>query len=326
MPFNPMCQLAVGLSSRGETPLLVARTGLRARIWYSTSEVSLTSRNGGDDCAAYGICAQDCRLVHSVKKRFPKEAVSGWIDKKKRRFQVQIWSNRQTTGAKPELSAQRRYQDSAHWLIEERVDLARVHLFSKAPEFRYEEWEGNIQDWFAVHQLPLLASISIRMSGEADMLLPRFLTSSNIVKWSNNGSGLLTCPWFDMLITGVRLARFINLNTGRAEDRWDGPRYAFVVLAFDQSERLFDQQRRDKRRVETRIFFPVVKLVKTDNLPLRCHAGNRSEPKYYRQMNKEFSTTTRADDTGSDANLNAKRRRLRIELGKPQGRKIHGSE
>jgi len=38
----------------------------------------------------------------------------------------------------------------------------RRFRFSKAPGFRYEEWEGEIQDWFAVHQPPLLASISIR--------------------------------------------------------------------------------------------------------------------------------------------------------------------
>ncbi|KAI9447575.1 high nitrogen upregulated cytochrome P450 monooxygenase 2 [Lactarius indigo] len=50
-------------------------------------------------------------------------------------------------------------------LMQMRMALCWVLLrfrFSKAPGFRYEEWEGNIQDWFAVHQPPLLVSISIR--------------------------------------------------------------------------------------------------------------------------------------------------------------------
>ncbi len=38
----------------------------------------------------------------------------------------------------------------------------RRFRFSKAPGFRYEEWEGKIQDWFVVRQQPLLASIAIR--------------------------------------------------------------------------------------------------------------------------------------------------------------------
>jgi hypothetical protein len=38
----------------------------------------------------------------------------------------------------------------------------RRFRFSKAPGFSYEEWEGKVQDWFVVHQPPLLASISIR--------------------------------------------------------------------------------------------------------------------------------------------------------------------
>ncbi|KAF8269044.1 high nitrogen upregulated cytochrome P450 monooxygenase 2 [Lactarius quietus] len=38
----------------------------------------------------------------------------------------------------------------------------RRFRFSRAPGFRYEEWEGKVQDWFVVHQPPLLASISIR--------------------------------------------------------------------------------------------------------------------------------------------------------------------
>ncbi|KAH9026090.1 high nitrogen upregulated cytochrome P450 monooxygenase 2 [Lactarius hengduanensis] len=38
----------------------------------------------------------------------------------------------------------------------------RRFQFSKAPGFRYEEWEGKILDWFAVSQPPLLVSISIR--------------------------------------------------------------------------------------------------------------------------------------------------------------------
>ena len=38
----------------------------------------------------------------------------------------------------------------------------RRFRFSRAPGFSYEEWEGKVQDWFVVHQPPLLASISIR--------------------------------------------------------------------------------------------------------------------------------------------------------------------
>lgn len=38
----------------------------------------------------------------------------------------------------------------------------RRFRFAKAPGFRYEEWEGKVQDWFVVHQPPLLASISSR--------------------------------------------------------------------------------------------------------------------------------------------------------------------
>ncbi|KAN0137375.1 Cytochrome P450 [Lactarius tabidus] len=38
----------------------------------------------------------------------------------------------------------------------------RRFRFSKAPGVGYEEWEGRIQDWFVVHQDPLLMSISPR--------------------------------------------------------------------------------------------------------------------------------------------------------------------
>ena len=38
----------------------------------------------------------------------------------------------------------------------------RRFRFSKAPGVSYEEWEGRIQDWFVVHQDPLLMSISPR--------------------------------------------------------------------------------------------------------------------------------------------------------------------
>ena len=38
----------------------------------------------------------------------------------------------------------------------------RRFRFARAPGFNYEEWEGRVQDWFVVHQPPLLAGISIR--------------------------------------------------------------------------------------------------------------------------------------------------------------------
>ncbi|KAI9447574.1 high nitrogen upregulated cytochrome P450 monooxygenase 2 [Lactarius indigo] len=38
----------------------------------------------------------------------------------------------------------------------------RRFRFSQAPGFRYEEWEGKIQDWFVARQQPLLAIITIR--------------------------------------------------------------------------------------------------------------------------------------------------------------------
>ncbi|KAH9169509.1 high nitrogen upregulated cytochrome P450 monooxygenase 2 [Lactarius sanguifluus] len=38
----------------------------------------------------------------------------------------------------------------------------RRFRFSQASGFRYEEWEGKIQDWFVARQQPLLASIAIR--------------------------------------------------------------------------------------------------------------------------------------------------------------------
>jgi cytochrome P450 len=34
--------------------------------------------------------------------------------------------------------------------------------FSKAPGVDYAEWEKGIQDWFVVHQEPLLVNISLR--------------------------------------------------------------------------------------------------------------------------------------------------------------------
>ena len=38
----------------------------------------------------------------------------------------------------------------------------RRFQFSKAPGISYEEWEGNIREWFIVHQDPLLVSVSLR--------------------------------------------------------------------------------------------------------------------------------------------------------------------
>ena len=38
----------------------------------------------------------------------------------------------------------------------------RRFRFSKAPGVDYEEWEGKIQDWFVVHQEPLVVSVSLR--------------------------------------------------------------------------------------------------------------------------------------------------------------------
>ena len=38
----------------------------------------------------------------------------------------------------------------------------RRFLFSKVPGVDYEEWEGKIQDWFVVHQEPLVVSVSLR--------------------------------------------------------------------------------------------------------------------------------------------------------------------
>ena len=34
--------------------------------------------------------------------------------------------------------------------------------FSKAPGVAYEEWEREIQDWFVLHQEPLLVRVSVR--------------------------------------------------------------------------------------------------------------------------------------------------------------------
>jgi cytochrome P450 len=34
--------------------------------------------------------------------------------------------------------------------------------FSKVPGFSYEAWEEKIQDWFVVHQDPLLVNVSLR--------------------------------------------------------------------------------------------------------------------------------------------------------------------
>jgi cytochrome P450 len=34
--------------------------------------------------------------------------------------------------------------------------------FFKAPDVDYEEWEAKIQDWFVIHQEPLLVSVSLR--------------------------------------------------------------------------------------------------------------------------------------------------------------------
>ena len=39
----------------------------------------------------------------------------------------------------------------------------RRFRFSKAPGFCYENWEGEVQDWFVVRQKPLLASVTIRV-------------------------------------------------------------------------------------------------------------------------------------------------------------------
>ena len=50
-------------------------------------------------------------------------------------------------------------------LIEMRMVLCwilRHFRVSKAPGVVYEEWEGKIQDWFLVHQEPLLVSVSLR--------------------------------------------------------------------------------------------------------------------------------------------------------------------
>ena len=38
----------------------------------------------------------------------------------------------------------------------------RRFLFSKAPGFDYEEWEGKIQDWFVVRHEPLMVNVSLR--------------------------------------------------------------------------------------------------------------------------------------------------------------------
>ena len=40
--------------------------------------------------------------------------------------------------------------------------ILRHFRFSKAPGVVYEEWEAKIQDWFVVHQEPLLVSVSLR--------------------------------------------------------------------------------------------------------------------------------------------------------------------
>jgi len=38
----------------------------------------------------------------------------------------------------------------------------RRFRFSKVPGVDYKEWEGKIQDWFVVHQEPLVVSVSLR--------------------------------------------------------------------------------------------------------------------------------------------------------------------
>ena len=38
----------------------------------------------------------------------------------------------------------------------------RRFRFSKPPGVDLEEWEGKIQDWFVVHQEPLLVNVSLR--------------------------------------------------------------------------------------------------------------------------------------------------------------------
>ena len=40
--------------------------------------------------------------------------------------------------------------------------ILRHFRFSRAPGVVYEGWEAKIQDWFAVHQEPLLVSVSLR--------------------------------------------------------------------------------------------------------------------------------------------------------------------
>jgi cytochrome P450 len=40
--------------------------------------------------------------------------------------------------------------------------MLRRFLFSRAPGVDYEKWETKIQDWFVVHQEPLLVSVSLR--------------------------------------------------------------------------------------------------------------------------------------------------------------------
>jgi len=40
--------------------------------------------------------------------------------------------------------------------------ILRHFRFSRAPDVVYEEWEAEIQDWFAVHQEPLLVNVSLR--------------------------------------------------------------------------------------------------------------------------------------------------------------------
>ena len=40
--------------------------------------------------------------------------------------------------------------------------ILRHFSFSKAPGVDYGEWEASIQDWFVVHQEPLLVSVSLR--------------------------------------------------------------------------------------------------------------------------------------------------------------------
>jgi cytochrome P450 len=50
-------------------------------------------------------------------------------------------------------------------LIEMRMVLCwilRHFRFSRAPGVVYEEWEGKIQDWFVVHQEPLMVNVSLR--------------------------------------------------------------------------------------------------------------------------------------------------------------------